>query len=206
MASTAPAFEKAPDDLVELGRIVSAYGVRGWVKVQPHSSGGDALLASRSWWLKAPVPPGSSGALPSARLAQVTAVRPQGATVVAQLDGNTDRDVAEGFKAYTVWVSRADFPPSEDDEYYWVDLIGCSLLGDHEGQPTLIGIVSEVIDNGAHGVLRVVRHAPDDNGVARPVLGGKGKPLEVLVPFVAAHVHTVDLPNKRLYSDWPVDF
>ncbi|TEA77335.1 ribosome maturation factor RimM [Allopusillimonas ginsengisoli] len=205
MASAASVSDKAPADLVELGRIVSAYGVRGWVKVQPHSPGGEALLSGDIWWLRAPVPPGSTGALPLARPMRVTASRPQGATVVAQLDANTDRDVAEAFKAYTVWVSRADFPSSDEDEYYWIDLIGCSVFGEHEGQPALIGIVQDVVDNGAHGILRVVRHKADDSGVLQPLLSAKGRPLEELVPFVAAHVHTVDLSNKRLYSNWPVD-
>jgi 16S rRNA processing protein RimM len=47
----------APDDLIELGRIISAYGVRGWVKIQPHSAQGTVLRAAPVWWLVAPVAP-----------------------------------------------------------------------------------------------------------------------------------------------------
>src|SRR3546814_9200346 len=83
---------EAPADLVELGRIVSAYGVRGWVKIQPHSSDSQVLLAAKTWWLKAPVPPGSSAAARPLFAAGVTNSRPQGATVVAQLDCVPDRD------------------------------------------------------------------------------------------------------------------
>lgn len=196
---------EAPEDLVELGRIISAYGVRGWIKVQPHSSNAQVLLAAKTWWLKAPAPLGESGVSSLAFPSGVVACRTQGATVVAELAHVRDRDHAESMKGHTVWVSRTEFPAAEDDEFYWVDLIGCQLYGEHNHLPMLIGTVADVTDNGAHAVLRVTRHTADDSGNIVPVLSDKGKPLEVLVPFVLAHVHTVDIANKRLDSNWPVE-
>ncbi|MYN11925.1 ribosome maturation factor RimM [Pusillimonas sp. TS35] len=195
-----------PEDLVELGRVASAYGVQGWVKIQPHAAGGDALLTARVWWLRAPILPGDVGALPIARAYPVLASRKHGATVVAQLGLVNDRDMADALKAHTVWVPRANFPASAPDEYYWVDLIGCSLYGEHQGAPALIGVVQDVVDNGAHAVLQVARQSLDASGLAQPVLNSKGRSVEVLVPFVAAHVHTVDIAGKRLDSNWPVEW
>lgn len=195
-----------PSDLVELGRVVSAYGIRGWVKVQPHAADGDTLLGVKAWWLRAPVPPGSTGALPSALAIRVAACRLHGGHVVAQLEGIGDRDQAQALKGYTVWVPRDQFPQPDENEYYWVDLIGCRLYGEHEGEAALIGIVEDVVDNGAHGVLRVSRQIEDADGQCQPVLSARGKPMDVLVPFVAAHVRTVDLANRRLVSNWPAAF
>ena len=195
-----------PQDLIELGRIVSAYGVQGWVKIQPHSSQADVLLKAKTWWLKAPIPPGRSGASSRPLEAGVRAVRPHSGSIVAQLESVPDRDVAETLKGYTVWVSRAQFPSTDADEYYWVDLIGCELWGEHEGQSVLLGNVTEVLDNGAHGILRVQRLAQDQQGHLVPMLNDKGSPIEELVPFVSAHVHTVDIQGRRLESNWPVEF
>lgn len=195
-----------PEDLVELGRVVAAYGVRGLIKVQPHSSDAEALLAAKTWWLRAPLPPGRLGALPVAVPYQVVSSRAHADTVVAQLENLSDRNLAEALKAHTVWIPRSEFPAAGEDEYYWIDLVGCRLFGEHEGGPLLIGIVANVIDNGAHAVLQVQRHTEDERGELVPVLTEKGKIKEVLVPFVAAHVHTVDLPHKRLESNWPVEF
>ncbi|NYT61334.1 ribosome maturation factor RimM [Alcaligenaceae bacterium] len=197
---------EAPADLVELGRIASAYGVRGWVKIQPHSSRAQVLLAAKTWWLKAPAPVGSAGVLPSAFPMAVQACRPQGATLVAQFLAISDRDQAEAMKGHTVWVPRADFPSADDDEYYWVDLIDCLLYGDQDGQPALIGKVVGVVDNGAHALLRVARATASVSGDLALMHNDKGHVIEVLVPFVSAHVHTVDLVNKRLESNWPVEF
>jgi len=200
-------MKAVPDDLVELGRIVAAYGVKGWVKIQPHSTHADVLLGAKEWWLKSPVSPlGKAGISALPLPVEVLAARPQGSTVVAQLDVSPDRDSAERLKGHTVWVPRAAFPPIEGDEYYWVDLIGCRLYGEHEGAAVLIGQVAEVIDNGAHAVLRVERARENEHGGLDLLHDARGRTSSVLVPFVQAHVHTVDISSKRLDSNWPADF
>lgn len=196
----------APEDLVELGRIVSAYGVRGWIKIQPHAANGQVLLNAKTWWVKAPAPLGGAGVLSSAQAVKVTASRIHSGTVVAQLATVPDRDVAEKLKGYTVSVPRSAFPAPDDDEYYWVDLVGCRLFGEDDDQASvLIGQVTGVIDNGAHAILQVNRATEDTQGPLQFLQDEKGREIQVLVPFVSAHVHTVDLPNKTLHSNWPVD-
>lgn len=205
----------APNDLIELGRIVSAYGVRGWVKVQPHSSQSEVLRAAPIWWLAMPVAPagvvahGSDYRQDTLRSFAVRQVRRQGSTIVAELEGVDDRDVAEAMRSQIVLASRQYFPAPKSDEYYWVDLIGCSVFGEDSASPgarALIGIVAEVLDNGAHALLRVNRYQPDAAGEPVPVLDAKGRPVDVLVPFVEVHVPKVDIAAKRIETDWPVDF
>ncbi|MEO9122322.1 MAG: ribosome maturation factor RimM [Burkholderiaceae bacterium] len=196
------------DNLIELGRIVSAYGLAGWVKIQPYSAQTQVLLKVKSWWLKAPVPAlGKTGVSVHSRQCKVLTCRPQGAGLVARLEGLSDRDRAEDMKGHTIWVPRADFPSPDSDEYYWVDLIGCQLFGeDRDGQSRLIGKVADVIDNGAHAVLCVQRTTLDAEGGLIPQKDDKDRFIEVLVPFVGAHVQSVDIVNKRLESNWPVEF
>ena len=197
-----------PGDLVELGRIVSAYGVRGWIKIQPFSPEADVLREARQWWLSRPVPVGGQGVSSSVPYSvKVERVRSQGSDLVAHLVDLDDRDQAEALKGHMISVSRALFPAADDDEVYWVDLIGCQVFGvDEEGASVLIGEVSEVMDNGAHGVLKVSVLRADDAGVLLPVLDVKGRPTDTLIPYVAAHIQSVDLSARRIVSDWPADF
>ncbi len=195
-----------PQDLVELGRVSGAYGIRGWIKIQPHAAGSAALLKARTWWLRRAVVPAQSGDASPAWQVRVLKSRTQGSTIVGSLQDITDRNDAEKLRGCTVWVSRAEFPAVEEDEYYWVDLIGCHVYGEQDGASVLLGAVEGVVDNGAHAVLRVKRLAVDEQGGLQPLLDDKGRQAESLVPFVAAHVHTVDLDNRRLESNWPVDF
>lgn len=185
--------------------MTGAYGLRGWVKIQPHSAGSVTLLGVREWWLRRPATP-MQGDSAAPWPVKVIKSRNHGATVVACLEGVADRDQAEPLRGCTVWVSRAAFPATEDDEYYWVDLLGCTLYGEDAGQSVLLGVVEEVMDNGVHAILRVARQVPDAQGVPQPVLDGKGKQVDTLIPFVAAHVLSVDLASRRIDTNWPAEF
>nr|WP_124381671.1 ribosome maturation factor RimM [Ralstonia sp. SET104] len=173
-----------PDDLIEVGYVGGAYGIRGWIKVQLHGDA-DALLHARTWWLKP-----ATGALATStdwRVFPVGTSREHSGTVVAGSPAAPDRNVAEALRGYAVWVSRADFPEPDDDEFYWVDLIGATVV--NEQQETL-GTVGGLIDNGAHQILRIV---------------GEGE-VERLVPFVEVYVKSVDVAGKRIVVDWGLDY
>ncbi len=40
-----------PDDAVEVGRVLDAWGVKGWFKILPHSASPEALFSSKRWFL-----------------------------------------------------------------------------------------------------------------------------------------------------------
>lgn len=197
--------DTAPKDLIELGRIAGAYGIQGWVHVRPHSAEGSTLLDVTDWWLRPPAAVSGTHKTSSVRRVAVTGSRVHSDAIVARFADVPDRTLAEALKGWTVWVPRADFAPLDSDEYYWIDLVGCRIYGDDDGQQKLIGQVSSVTDNGAHGVLHVARAVADADDQLEFQKDAKGRQVEVLVPFVSAHVHTVDLENKRLISNWPVD-
>ncbi len=172
--------EAVPADLVEVGRIADAYGLGGWVKIAPHEAApGSVLRTALSCWLVTGI-----GAQPRRRL--ITQQRLQGVALVAQIDGCADRDAALALKGSAVFLSRADFPATAPDEYYWVDLIGCAVVS---ADGTAFGTVAAVEDFGADPVLRVVDAA-----------------LETLIPFVAAHVVSVELESRRIVVDWQRDY
>ena len=87
-----------PDDLIEVGYVGAAYGIRGWIKVHPHADDASALLHARRWWLLRAPPagvmtaPAQSAEAVSVKIAQS---REHSGTVVAQAAGVSDRNVAE---------------------------------------------------------------------------------------------------------------
>jgi 16S rRNA processing protein RimM len=202
MAEPADASLATPDDLVAVGHVVAAHGVHGWLKVQPHSRQGSALGSARIWWLA--TAGAQAGGSPHA--VRVLVCRPSGSHLLAQLEGVADRDQAQALRGLAIWVSRASFPAPAEDEYYWVDLIGCFLYGEADGSPVLLGQVDEIFDNGAHAVLQVVLGTLTDSGDFQVRLDPRGRPRHGLVPFVAAHVQRVDLQARRIDSDWPAEF
>ena len=171
-----------PADAVEVGRVLGAWGIKGWIKVLPFATDPQALFSTKRWHLR---PPDGSGIAPPPLL-RVTESREQGGYVVAGAQEVPDRNAAEALKGARVFVARSSFPTAGDDEYYWIDLIGCAVVN---RQGVALGTVDDLIDTGAHSVLRVV--LGDD---------------ERLIPFVAAYVDTVDLPARRITVDWGLDF
>jgi len=173
-----------PDDAVEVGRIVDAWGIKGGIKVLPFSSDPQALFSSRRWFLKPPE--GARAAAPLPPLLKITAAREQGDVVVATAQEIDDRNGAEALKGARVFVSRASFPTAGSDEFYWVDLIGLTVVN---RQGETLGNVSDLIDTGAHSVLRV--HDGE---------------IERLIPFVAAYIDDVNLAERKITVDWGLDY
>ena len=185
-----------PDDAVEVGCIVDAWGIQGGIKVKPFSSDPQALFSSRRWFLKPPVgptPKGAAATLP--RLLKVTQAREQGALVVATVQDVSDRNAAEALRGARIFISRQSFPTAKDGEYYWVDLIGLAVVN-REGEP--LGTVIDLLDTGVHCVLRIQR--PDVPADAKP------DEAERLIPFVDAYVDQVDMAARRITVDWGLDY
>ena len=174
-----------PDDLVQVGHITGAYGLRGGIRVTPYSADADALLNVKTWWLDKP----------ALRPVQVRSAKYHSGDVTATLVDVADRSEAEALKGATVQVSRAEFPALPEDEYYWSDLIGLDAVN---LQGEALGKVADMMSNGPQSILRIVpvpeADAPD------------AKREERLVPFVDQFVKTVDLKAKLITLDWGLDF
>jgi 16S rRNA processing protein RimM len=184
--SASAAAQAVPDDLIQVGHITGAYGIRGGIRVSPYSLDADALLSVKTWWIDKP----------SLRTVQVRNAKYHSGDVTATLVDVTDREAAEALKGATVQVSRSDFPELPEDEYYWTDLIGLDAVN---LQGETLGKVTDMMHNGAQSILRITP-VPDPN--AAP----DAKAPERLVPFVDQYVKTVDLQGKMIALDWGLDY
>ena len=171
-----------PSDLVTIGHVVDAWGLDGGLKIAPYSADASALLGTKEWWLDL------RGVL---RSFDVIVAKRHGAAITARLVGIADRDVAESLKGARIAISRSRFPAISDGEYYWVDLIGLDVVNG-AGEP--LGVVADLMDNGAHQIF-VVRQEVTD-----------GKTVERLIPFVGQHVVAVELEARRIVVDWQKDY
>ena len=199
--STGSAMDDAPDttpadwpsDAVEVARVLDAWGVKGWIKLQPFASDPQALFSSRRWHVLPPVHAIGSGPIPP--LLHITHAKVHGDSVVAAARELADRDAARDLRGARVYVPRSSFPTVADDEFYWVDLIGAEVFN-RDGLS--LGRVTAMIDTGPHSVMCVRRAdaAPDESDTS----------AERLIPFVAAYVDRVDTEAGRIEVDWGLDY
>lgn len=160
-----------------MGRVVSPYGVKGWIKIQPYTENLEAFCGYTSWWI------GKPGDLSAKTVVQA---KVHGATIIAQLEGLQDPETAARLKGAEVAVAREALPAPEADEYYWSDLIGLEVVNEQE---EVLGKVAGHLSTGAHDVMRVV----------------EGE-TERLLPFVEAVVRKVDMSARRIRVDWGADW
>lgn len=193
-----------PEDAVEVARVVDAWGVKGGIKLMPFSSDPQALFCTKKWFVlpaeKAGAvkrPPAGVGVatarLNAPRLLRVLTAREQGEVIVATVEDSADRNAAEALKGARVFVSRSAFPTPDEDEFYWIDLIGLNVVN-REGQA--MGEVVDLLDTGPHCVLRCVIPATEPGAAA----------VERLIPFVSAYVDKVSLAERLIVADWGLDY
>ena len=179
-----------PGDAIEIGRIADAWGVKGWFKVQPYSTEPAVLLSTRHWFLQ-PTERGARVFEGTVQL-EVRQAREHSGSIVAWAQGVDDRNVAEALRGSRIFVSRALFPKAADDEYYWVDLIGMSVVNREQ---VALGTVRDLLTSGPQTVL-----------VLEAERGADGIPAERMIPFVAAFIDQGDVAGGRLLVDWQPDF
>jgi 16S rRNA processing protein RimM len=160
----------AAEGLLAIGRVVRAHGLRGELRVEPFFAGSDALERVSELWLSERAEDAGGAVLHA-----VEHARPVPKAYLVQLEGVADRNAAEALRGRTVWVARDALPPSDDSEYYLVDLVGAKVVGP-EGE---IGVVVEIATHPSVDAL-VIR-TPD------------GRTLEqALVPDWIARVSVAD--------------
>ena len=197
-----PPLETAelPADAVEVGRILDAWGIKGWFKVLPHSASPEALFSSKHWFLLPPersVKPRrpTEAATETSDwtrplLLQVREAKDHSDSVVACSEAIADRNAAESLKGARIFVPRSSFPAPQEGEYYWVDLIGLQVVN-REG--LVLGQVRDLMATGPQTVL--VLQAEE-----------AGKTVERLIPFVSAFVDQVDTAARCITVDWQPDY
>jgi 16S rRNA processing protein RimM len=159
---------------VVLGRIVSAHGLGGWLRVRTFSDPPYNLMRASELML---------GAVDDDPGLEVRAVeaREQGrpGEVRMRLAGVADREAAEALRGRLILVDEAEIERLPEGEYYEYELIGCRVE-DEEGQT--IGTVSGVWSTGAADLL---------------VIDGESGEQQ-LIPAGGEFLREVDVKGRRI--------
>nr|WP_240989273.1 ribosome maturation factor RimM [Salipiger mangrovisoli] len=160
--------------MICVGVLGGAFGVHGEVRLKSYTADPEAIAdyapltsedGSRSFDL------------------QIT--RPLKGGFAARLSGVRTKEEADALKGLQLFAPRDRLPDLPDDEYYYTDLIGLTVL-DTGGVE--IGKVKAVLNHGASDLLELI--VP-------------GAASTVLLPFTRAVVPTVDLGSGRIIADPP---
>jgi 16S rRNA processing protein RimM len=175
-----------PEDAIEVGRIQSAWGIKGWFKVFPYSARPEALFSSKRWFL-IPAEKGKKDFDGVGKL-KIREAKTHSDGVVACAHEVDDRSAADALQGMRIFIARSSFPTAQKDEFYWVDLMGLGVIN-REG--LLLGHVSDLLSTGPQTVL---------------VIDRDGHIAQRLIPFVSTYVDDVDLNKRQILVDWQPDY
>lgn len=181
--SGVPATAVAEADLIAMGHVSTAYGIKGWVWVHALTDPVSNIFGYQPWYLKT---------REGFRAVKVLEWRTQGKGVVAQLDLAPDRTAAEALKNLEIWVPKDSLPELEEGDYYWSDLVDLEVRTE-AGQ--ILGVVDGLMETGSNDVV-VVKAAE-----------GSMDDRERLIPWLPGSVvKNVDLAGRVITVDWDPEF
>ena len=179
------------DSPVIIGEITGVSGVKGWVKVFSHTEPRINIVKYDPWLIAK----GKASKQLDWKPIKVLNGRSQGKTIVAQIEGVSDRDQALTLIGTQIAIERSQLKTLNANEYYWRDLEGLEVINT-KGQH--LGTVSHLIETGANDVL-VVNLTPE--------LAEGQKIKEMMIPYLLESVvKNVDLAANKLEVEWDDEY
>uniref|UniRef100_A0ACD5TDS8 Uncharacterized protein n=1 Tax=Avena sativa TaxID=4498 RepID=A0ACD5TDS8_AVESA len=188
------------DDMVEVGYVSGAHGVRGDVLVSPRTDFPELRFATPGKrWLRA-------RAAGKMQVREFELVRGKAHTGkkgwIVRFDGVDSLDEARQIVGSAVLVKAEDRPEIEEDEIYSLDLVGMSVIVKDTGK--LVGTVAQVFNFGGGDLLQVM--VGSANNAVQPSsenLDSTPSREHVWIPFAQDIVPDVDMERREMWITPP---
>ncbi|HVY27512.1 MAG TPA: ribosome maturation factor RimM [Polyangiaceae bacterium] len=151
--------EPKAGEVLSIGRVARAHGLKGELRVELYFDGSDALEHVDRVWLseRADSPAGAAAYV-------VDWARAVPKAYLLKLEGIDERNGAESLRGRSVWVARAELPETNAQEYYLVDLIGAKVTGPE-------GVIGTVVEIATHpSVDSLVIRTTDGRTLEQPLV------------------------------------
>ncbi len=156
-------------DYFTVGKIVNTHGIKGEVKIYPHTDDITEITEQPCLFVE------YKGEL---KEYTVLSVREHKGMVLAKLEGIDDMTAAERLKGCAVRITRDMAKPCGEDEYFIKDLYGMEVVTE-DGK--ILGELYDILFTGANDVY-IVR------------TGGK----DILIPAIKQCILNVDITAKKM--------
>lgn len=133
------------DNLILMGKVAAAHGIKGQLRVVPYSGLADNLLDCESLLLR-----DAKGLMNKFEVASATV---HGKKLLISLKGYSGINQVLHLVGSEILLYKEQLAAPADDEYYWHDLIGMKVV---TTEGTDLGVLDSIIETGSNDVYVAV--------------------------------------------------
>jgi 16S rRNA processing protein RimM len=160
----------SPENLLLMGKVIRPHGLDGRLRVLSYAQSETSFIHAGKVYLTQ-----ESGELHEHK---VISVRPHKNILLLQLENLRSVEDAEKYRGADVSISKEALRHTEDEEYYWYELMGLKVYTD-EG--TYLGTIRHIFQTKSNDIY-VIREGE----------------RELLIPAVREVVQAIDLDKERM--------
>ncbi len=169
-------MSRTEDDLIEIGHILGAHGIKGQVKVFSLTSPRDNIVNYDPWLIQHK----------GRNLQFAVKGGKQGKNVVVSLEGIDDRNQALDMVGARIFIHQSQLPALDQGDYYWSQLCGLAVINT-EGED--FGVIDHMLETGANDVMVV-----------------QGERERLIPYVMDEVVKNIDLDKQQIIVDWDAEF
>ena len=166
------------NDFIVIGRITSTHGIKGWVSIESYSSNLEDIFDYKLFL-------NIDG---NFKKIDINDYRMMPKKIIVKIKNVDSIELAEKFLDYKIYTKSDELSKLNEDEYYWNDLIGCSV---YSNEQHLLGNVTNIIRNSSSDIL---------------VIKNRENQEEILIPFIKDYLLEVNLREKTIGVNWKNDY
>ena len=133
------------ENLILMGKVAATHGIRGQLRIIPYSGMADNLLACRSLLLR-----DAKGRIEQF---EVSSAAIHGKKLLVTLKGFSGINQVLHFVGSEVLLYKEQLAATEEDEFYWHDLMGMKVV---TSDGTDLGTLESIIETGSNDVYVAV--------------------------------------------------
>ncbi|MCL4122146.1 UNVERIFIED_CONTAM: hypothetical protein GTU68_014217 [Idotea baltica] len=166
-------------EFVEIARIGATYKLDGELNLYPIANTIETLLSYGDWYIQL------ANSHDWQKLSDENVFR-RADKIYIKFANIDNANIAKKFVNAMIGVPKNALPKLNNDETYYADLIGCSVVNTSNDS---FGKVTDVIDTGSNQVLIC-----------------QSDKEEYLIPYIKQYVLSENLTDKKIVVDWEKDY
>ena len=175
---------KDQHSIVVVGKLGSAYGIKGWLKLHSFTEVSEDIFKYNPWYIQSNH---------DWNIVCLEDWKKHGKSYIVKLRGIDVREDVQYYSNLNIGVNSNTLPTLSDSEFYWLELVG---MDDFTTKNYHLGKVSEILETGSNDVLVIKANVND-----------AFNKKERLIPFIEEQViKFISRKDNKIEVDWEPGF